>query len=110
MTSSHHGLADVSENLFMGSMAVQITVHGESMLMSDREFRDVLLCARDLFPSMFQWPLPAPEVKREPASPFPLCAQCGHKVAQVRGNEDRFCGDECEHNWRVSDVRGWYPG
>lgn len=106
MTSTQHGLASVAENLFMGSMAVEIKVHGESLLMSDREFRDVLACARELFPSMFQWPLPAPEAKREPAAPFPLCLQCGHKVAQVIG---RFCGDECEHNWRVSDVRGWYP-
>lgn len=108
MTSTQHGLAELTEDVFEGAMAVTIKVHGEKLMMADAEFRDVLRCARDLFPSMFQWPLPAPEVRREPASPFPLCIQCGHKVAQVISGEDRFCGDECEHNWRVSDYRGWY--
>lgn len=55
---SAHGLAAITENLYLGAMAVEVTVHGQALLMSDREFRDVLLCARDLFPSMFAWPLP----------------------------------------------------
>lgn len=52
MTASTHGLATVEEDVFEGHMAVKVVVHGETLMMSDREFRDLLLCASDLFPSM----------------------------------------------------------
>lgn len=125
MTSSHHGTATLTEDVYDGTMAVVVEVHGEKLMMSDREFRDLLLCAYDLFPSAFQW---SPDITYQrvgneraaedgdPTATLPegvdgyrFCRQCGHKLAQIPQENPVFCGDECEHNWRQSEYRGWYP-
>jgi hypothetical protein len=108
MTSTQHGLAALSEDLFLGSRAVQVTVHGESMLMSDREFRDVLACARDLFPSMFQWPLPEP-VKPHPSPEAARAERCNYcpALAQIFDETGRWCSDEHRRFDRGNEETWW---
>lgn len=67
MATAHHGDATVIEDVFEGSLAVKVTVHGQTIMMSDREFRDLMLCGADLFPSM----LPVREPARLGASVVP---------------------------------------
>lgn len=88
MTTSHHGLATVSEDLFEGHMAVVVEVHGERLMMSDREARDALLCLADLFPSMLPVREPARLVPPVvPPSPdvfeLPLKSCCGLILGEV---------------------------
>jgi hypothetical protein len=67
MNESHHGAVDVAEDLFEGALAVKLHVHGETLMMSDREARDALLCLADLFPSML--PVREPARLTHPAAP-----------------------------------------
>lgn len=70
MTSSNHGDATVTQDVFEGAMAFLIEVDGvevvsdESgharLMVSDRQFRDLMLCGGDLAPSM----LPMRELAR----------------------------------------------
>ena len=130
MTSSHHGDTTVSHELHDGLSEFLIDIdHAQlvvddpatghaRVLVTDRQFRDLMLCGGDLVPSMRQW---SPHVQYAKASPpqqppasepfveFTMCRQCGHRVAQIPVEHPTFCGDECEHNWRQSEYRGWYP-
>jgi hypothetical protein len=75
VTASTHGLATVEEDVFEGHLAVKVVVHGETIMMSDREFRDLMLCGADLFPSM----LPV----REPARLGPSLVPPGPDVFEL---------------------------
>lgn len=39
-----------------------------------------------------------------------MCQYCGSRLAQIYDLDGAWCGDECQHNDRVSEYRGWYPG
>lgn len=110
MTASTHGLATVEEDVFEGALAVKVVVHGETLMMSDREFRDLLLCASDLFPSM----MPVREPARLGASvvppgpdvfELPLKSCCGLILGEVC---DCAGFGEDAHDAFISPLRvGW---
>jgi hypothetical protein len=88
MNESHHGAVDVAEDLFEGALAVKLRVHGETLMMSDREARDALLCLADLFPSMLPVREPArlthPDVPPSPdVFELPLKPCCGLILGEV---------------------------
>lgn len=129
MTTSKHGLALLEEDVFEGHMAVRVVVHGETLMMSDQEFRDLMRCAADLFPSMLPvreparvtFSAPAPIVPRLPrkeccglelgekceCTQVRMCQQCGFRKATVFDIDGQWCDDECQRNDRVSEMRGW---
>jgi hypothetical protein len=87
MTASTHGLATVEEDVFEGHLAVKVVVHGEVLMMSDREFRDLMLCGADLFPSMLPVREPArlgPSlVPSKDVFELPLKSCCGLILGEV---------------------------
>lgn len=110
MTESHHGNATVVEDVFEGAFAVKMTVHGETLMMSDREARDALLCLADLFPSMLPVREPARlGVSVVPPGPdtfeLPLKPCCGLILGEVcRCAEDQ---SEAEDAFRSPLRFGW---
>lgn len=86
MTASTHGLATVEEDVFDGHMAVKVVVHGETLMMSDAEFRDLMRCAADLFPSMLPVRVPAriAAISEPPVLELPMkpCG-CGVLLGEV---------------------------
>lgn len=121
--TAHHGDATVTLEFHHGHLEAVIDIEGQRLVVGDQQNRDLMLCLADLYPSLLPMREPAQVAaytraadNGDPNATLPegvdgyrLCRQCGHKLAQIPQEDPVFCGDECEHNWSVSEYRGWYP-
>ncbi len=109
MTSSQHGDATLTVEPHGGHMEVRIDVGTVHVIMTDREFRDVLRCARVEYVSMFMWPVPDP-VRPHPSSEAETarrCQYCGHKLAQIFDVDGAWCSDEHQRFDRGNEETWW---